>query len=374
MIVVLDTTETFGNPRLCGPNFDLLEKYLSRTRSQLILPQIVVEETVNHYREQVAERIASATRALRELGRTLGESEVYPPPSIDQSKAIEDYRRYLEKRIQELTGSVIGYGNVQLPNLVARSLGRQRPFDNNGQRGFRDAILWESLLKEVISRLQADESVALVTKNSKDFGMEPDLFPELQEDCRSRGSPDAQVWLFNGLQSFLDREVKPNLEKMEGIHREIAKGQFKSFSLGAFFATFIESLHRDIEEIFQWHPDLGRRIPFFVEEFHSQRLHELQPLPLSSSVTHVWRVNNERIAVGIEANYMGEIAFQMRTKDYIQDGNQVLIQYKDEPFHMGGLFHVSITAILDEASGAVESHEVNDVDVDLGTEGGLAAW
>jgi hypothetical protein len=374
MIVVLDTTETFSDLRLDGPNFRLLKAYLTRTRSRLAIPQIVVEETVNHYREQLAERIESASTALREIGRMLGKSSAYPPPSIEHTRAVEDFRRYLDMQIRELGGSVVGYSKVQLSDLIARSLGRHRPFDNNGQRGFRDAVLWESLLKEVIPSLGSNEAVALVTRNSKDFGKEPELFLELDEDCQGRGKPNVQVRLFNGLQSFVDKEVKPNLEKLDAIHQEIANGQFKAFSLDAFLAASTETLHRAIDDHVRWHPDLGRLIPYLSEEFHSQHLQRLAQLPDGARVTDVWRVDSERIAVGIEAVFQGSVMFQMRTKEYVQDGNHLLIQQKDEPFGIAGAFHLGITAILNEASGVLESHEVSDVKVDFGDETDHWPW
>jgi PIN domain-containing protein len=374
MIVVLDTTETFADLRLDGSNFRMLKAYISRTRSRLAIPQIVVEETINHFREQLSEQVEAASTALRSIDRMLGESGTYRSPSIDQARSVEDFRRYLDMQIQELGGSVIAYGKVLLPDLIARSLGRRRPFDSSGQRGFRDAVLWESILKEVIPGLRDTEPVALVTRNSKDFGKEPELFPELQEDCRSRSKPNVQVRLFNGLQSFVDKEVKPNLEKLEAIHREIVQGQFKTFSLDAFLAASTESLRRAIDEHVRWYPDLGKLIPYLSDEFHSQHLQNLEQLPLEANVTDVWRVDDQRIAIDIQAEFPGSVMFQMRTKEYVQDGNQLLIQHKDEPIGMGGSFHLRITAILYEASGAVESHEVDDVRVDFGSENEHGAW
>ena len=228
-------------------------------------------------------------------------------------------------------------------------------------------VLWESLLKEVVPTLQNDEPVVLVTRNSKDFGKEPELFPELQEDCGRQGNPNVQVRLFNGLQSFVDKEVKPNLEKLEAIQQKIGQGQFKTFSLDAFLAASAEALHRAIDEHVRWHPNLGDKIPYLSDEFHSQHLQSLEQLPDEASVTDVWRVDDQRIAIGIQATYRGEVMFQMRTKEFVQDGNQLLIQHKDEPFHIVGSFHMRITAILTEASGTVDSHEVDDVEVDFGS-------
>ena len=366
MIVVLDTTETFSDIRLDGPNCQLLKTYLTRTRSRLAIPQIVVEETINHFREQLAERIESASSSHRDIGRMLGESSAVVTLKINKTKAVEDFRTYLNLQIRGLGGAVIPYGKVEISDLVSRSLGRRRPFDTNGQRGFRDAVLWESVLKEVIPGLQDNEPVALVTRNSKDFGKEPELFSDLQQDFR----PDVHVRLFNGLQSFVDKEVKPNLEKLEAIHREIVQGQFKTFSLGVFLAGSIDSLHRAIDEYVRWYPDLGTLIPYLSEEFHSQHLQRLEPAPILAGVSEVWRVDSERIAVGIEAIFEGDVVFQMRTKEVVRNGNQLHIQHKDEPFHIVGSFDLKVTVILNEATGAVESHDVHDVRANFGSDDG----
>jgi hypothetical protein len=373
MIVVLDTTETFSDLRLNGSNFRLLKAYLTRTRSRLAIPQIVVEETVNHFREQLAKRIESAASALRDIGRMLGESNSYAMPSIDSAKAVEDFQRYLDVRIRELGGSVIGYDKVEITNLVSRSLKRRQPFDSSGQRGFRDALLWESVLTEVMPGLRENEWVVLVTRNSKDFGKEPELAAALQEDLRRLGRPEAQVRLFNGLQSFVDEEVKPHLEKLEAIHREIVQEHFKAFSLDTFLAASAEVLHRAIDDQVRWH-DLSELIPEFSEQFHSQHLLNLEQLPIEASVSDVWRVDNERIAVGIHATFRGTVMFQMRTKEFVPVGNQLLIQHKDEPFHIGGSFHLRITALLNEATGATESQEVDEVRVDFGSGIAERAW
>ena len=373
MIVVLDTTETFSDFRLEGPAFRLLEGYLARTRSELAIPEIVFEETVNHFREQLKIKVASAKSHLLDVDRMVGGKSGIVVPEVHEVEAVENFRKYLVFRIRELGGSVLPYRNVELSKIVSRSLERRQPFDMSGQRGFRDAVLWECVLREVILASKGNVSVALLTRNSKDFGIEPELAPQLRDDFRALGARSAEVRLFNGLQSFVDREVKVELEKLDAISCEVEGGHFKEFSLDAFLSNSTEWVHRAIDDHVRWR-DLGQRIPYLSGEFHSQHLQQIDQRPVKAGISGVWRVDDERIAVGVDATFRGQVMFQMRNEEFVPSGNQLLVLRREDPFRITGSFDLRITVILRESSGAVEAHEVDDVQVDFGSENEYRAW
>src|SRR5205823_4585162 len=66
MIVVIDTTELFKDPYLTGPDWILLQEFLRDGLTTLVVPQIVVQETLNHFPEQLA---AAANEVRRGLGK-----------------------------------------------------------------------------------------------------------------------------------------------------------------------------------------------------------------------------------------------------------------------------------------------------------------
>lgn len=51
MFVILDTTEFIDSPRADSNSFRVLQEYLRRTQSQLVVPEIVVREAINHVRD-----------------------------------------------------------------------------------------------------------------------------------------------------------------------------------------------------------------------------------------------------------------------------------------------------------------------------------
>ena len=107
MIVVLDTTETFSDHRLEGPSFSLLETYLRRTSSRLAVPSIVIEETVKHFRERLRQYVRDANWSLKGIQKLLASDNFESAVTIDESDAVNEYRRFLTARIKQLGGSVM---------------------------------------------------------------------------------------------------------------------------------------------------------------------------------------------------------------------------------------------------------------------------
>src|ERR1700693_139152 len=53
MFVILDTTEFFDSPRADSNSFRVLQEYVRRTQSHLVVPEVVVREVINHVRERL---------------------------------------------------------------------------------------------------------------------------------------------------------------------------------------------------------------------------------------------------------------------------------------------------------------------------------
>jgi PIN domain len=248
MIVVFDTTETFTDLRLEGPSFRLLAAYLYGTASSLAVPKIVFEETVNHFRERLAKHVRSATDNLREIAKLTGKEHRGTEPLLNQEEAVEQYREHLAAQIKQLKGTVIGLENVSVEELVQRSLQRRKPFDGEGRKGFRDAVLWETVLREVLAKSDEQPTVALLTRNSTDFGKDGALAEALRDDCNKVGKADECVKLFDGLQAFIETEVKPHLETLEAIREQVREGGYKEFDPVEFFTALLDSIRSGVRD------------------------------------------------------------------------------------------------------------------------------
>lgn len=90
MDVVLDTNAVRASG-LNGPALSSLREYLSRTKSSLLLPHVVVEELSSQRRMQIEEAIQEVAEGNNDLKRLVpGFSGKIP--EIDIVAAVADYR------------------------------------------------------------------------------------------------------------------------------------------------------------------------------------------------------------------------------------------------------------------------------------------
>ena len=123
-------------PLLKGPNFVLLRNYVARQSARLLVPSLVVRETVNHYRERLARHVRSVQSELRSVERLMTSDKGLPQFALNEEECVEEFRAYLEKRIKWLGGEVVAFDNVTVEALLSRALERRKPFDGEGKKAF----------------------------------------------------------------------------------------------------------------------------------------------------------------------------------------------------------------------------------------------
>lgn len=366
MIVVLDTTETFSDLRLDGPNFKLLRAYLHDTSSALAVPHIVFEETANHFRERLSRAVQACAANVREIEKlTAGSLPTTCKVGIDEETELQKFRSHLKAQLKNLKGEIIGCEAVDVKALVERSLQRRKPFDREGRKGFRDAVLWETVLREVIKKGSAGVQVALVTRNSNDFGKDEVLADDLREDCKAVGKPEECVRLFNGLKAFIDAEVKPHLEKLEAIHDQIQEGVYKDFDPAEFFSDFYEVIRGEVRERLR-RCDFDRVARSAVGDFRTPDLHSLDKACAGYEVVDVWSIEEGQVAVGIDYTVDGEIECLEQKEGLYPYGDEVFSEWYEEEYVGDATFKASMTVILNRETGEMEDFEVNDLEVTLG--------
>src|ERR1700722_5028276 len=97
MIVALDTFIIGQDFNLDGISFRLLFDNQHFGQHKVVAPEVVVQETVNHFRERLASEVGKAASAGREIAKMNGEKVA--SPKADQKKAVEIYERTLRHRV-----------------------------------------------------------------------------------------------------------------------------------------------------------------------------------------------------------------------------------------------------------------------------------
>ncbi|MBR9800853.1 DUF4935 domain-containing protein [bacterium] len=363
MIVVLDTTETYQDFRLNNANFELLRTYLYRTSSTLVVPRIVFEETINHYRNELKKAASECKRGIKKIQKMTDGS--IRPVNIDLEETVQEYRTYLEEQVCQLRGEIVDYNGIDVSSIVARALARRKPFDSNGQKGFRDAVLWESVLSLLCRENENSTDIALISHNSSDFGSDEVLASDLMHDCEAAGKSSDCVRLFHGLASFITKEVKPHLEKLESIRSQIENEQYEVFDLTDFFIDIFDIIRDAVSDMVRT-CDFDSLTHNIFGDFREPELHELDNQFSSSSIFDVWSLQDNRIAASIEYAVPGKIKCLEIDEEPYFAGDKLFREHTENEFIGDATFTIYMTTILEIDTREVVDFEVDELTIDLG--------
>jgi hypothetical protein len=114
--------------------------------------------------------------------------------SVLRSGRFFDYDTELRARLNELGAVIIPVPSVSHQVVLTRALENRRPFDADGRDGYRDVLVWHSLLD--VAEL-GHEAIVFVTNNTSDFctGKKPPaLLPALADEL-GEASPETKALL-----------------------------------------------------------------------------------------------------------------------------------------------------------------------------------
>ena len=229
MIVVLDANVIVADFRLNAPSSRLLIENLTQTGHKLAVPELVIQEVVNKFSEKVAADVCRLLKLSQSLSRKLGEPVAAGVLPIQVPQHAAAYEEFLRNKLQEHGAMVPDFPNVSHESVVRRALDRRKPFSPDGRRGYRDALIWES-----IRRLAKSEGgkVAFITMNEADFaGENKELHNDLRADLATDELAEDSVTLFLRTDDFLDRHVIPGLPPAEQTIAKLQKAGPQGFDL-----------------------------------------------------------------------------------------------------------------------------------------------
>lgn len=229
--IVIDTNVIFKNWYLDGPGMAVIASLIASGQCKLIVPEVVLLEIQNLYKERMAELISSIRQAN---GLMKSKEHIIKLPDI---KAVCDaYNSILDKRLSVLKAVRLPYADVPQTAIVSRALSRKRPF-HGSDKGFRDALIWESILKNC----KPINPTFFITANHKDFCSEThneQLHADLIADLKAKGYPEDCVRVYPDIKKLVDGELLKLLKTVKATERavkELEKGRYKTFSIEEWF-------------------------------------------------------------------------------------------------------------------------------------------
>jgi hypothetical protein len=238
MDLLLDSTVFYDDPNLSSENWALIEEYVKRTGSRVLVPAVVRDEIRAKFFERLKGAqgdMESARHSIERLTRVQ-----FKTPSIDVAAETMKYLLRLDSRLKRVNGRTLAYPSAAHPELVERELNDLRPFQPKGT-GYRDALIWYSLL-EYLKKEPRD--CILVTKNTNDFSAQKDevklIHGDLASDLKAAGVATS-LEIRRNLDEFISDFVKPVLQKLGELKLELEKGKpvdLKQYLEGNFNSVF----------------------------------------------------------------------------------------------------------------------------------------
>jgi predicted nucleic acid-binding protein len=213
--ILLDTNILVANFRPSNAFKRLLEGSRSR-QIDLIVPELVLREAAQKHREMLTERVLALDKAgakLRQLG--IAEAPSWHP---DPEAVSAGHHAQLRKVLKDAGARLVDLPSVGHEEVVARVLARRKPFKADDS-GYRDALIWETVLEEA-----TDGPITLCSGNTRDFGSttesgEYELADDLVEDLAARGLASDSVLLETSLADYVERHIDAEAVALEEVRR-----------------------------------------------------------------------------------------------------------------------------------------------------------
>lgn len=217
MQVLLDTAVLLEDLSLRSATLGVLISARERLSLDVVVSAVSLDEASQHRIRDIRSAFASACDSVDALTRLSGLPKVATPvPSTDVESAIASVRPRLLARLTELKVTVLPYPAVSHEQIVARIGDRRIPFRKD-ERGYRDYLIWRSLLE----RIASPNTIAVITPNWRDFAsgedLAKDLTVELPSGCAAHWYPTVNA--------FNEAEVLPRLSRVTELETRLTKDE-----------------------------------------------------------------------------------------------------------------------------------------------------
>ena len=240
----------------------------------LLVPELVIREAVRVYRRQLKAAQRDLHRALRQRRQLqAGAPDAVLErvnTTVDVAAAAAEYDSRLRQVLGRARARVLPLPGIDHERLVEDALQGRKPFDHEGHKGYRDALIWHSVLEAAPSFSR----VILVSANHTDFAessSDPEqLAPELVDDVsalRRGGAPALDVSLRKDLASVIAHEFPAQHSVVMQLRERLRTDR-------AFFGTVYDQLN-DVNNQLSANVDLEPDIDITWEDLDLDFINDL---------------------------------------------------------------------------------------------------
>jgi hypothetical protein len=224
MDIILDSNVFRADFTLRSKDIDILLDYLKKTKSYIVLPQIIIDEVKHLYSEELLNRVSVLQNSIKNLSITLVDEFKFKSPEIDISLELKRYELFLQKRLIISKNRIIPYKDAFLKEAVYREINRIKPARKDGQ-GFRDILIWLTAVEYCETRGRHKQLI-FISNNTADFASDDKntLHEKLNNECLSR---NIKIQYYSSLRKFIEEHsVKINFISKDWIKEKIRNDDF----------------------------------------------------------------------------------------------------------------------------------------------------
>lgn len=240
MDIILDSSILYSNWFLDTNNFKSIFSYLRFTNSKLLLPEIVIDETIGNYKKEI-EIIVAKQKKTNSLIEKL---RLKPEPELDIEKNIKNYKDFLYKTLpKELPVGIVPYEPEHYKSVIRRAIDRKKPCCPNGEQ-IRDAGIWLS----VISFCKKNKNPIVFIADDKAFynAETNQLHDELAQEVKNE---NIKLTYYRNIDNFMHSEFFPEKDlDINWIQERFPEPEIVSFVKN-------ELLPKYEDKIFEWLED-----------------------------------------------------------------------------------------------------------------------
>lgn len=203
----------------------------------LIVPDVVLREVVRVYERTFRahkRKLEAELGGFRRMGLLDAGDGLRLPADVTEARTT--YEADVRRILGDANAEVHPLPTASHDVILRRSLDERKPMAR-GERGYRDTLLWETVLEVA----RHAHRVVLLTKNTQDFADEARLAAHLRDDLVREGYDDDRVSLFLSVAEFLETCLTPPVNSLQ---REIAAlivdYPDMLFTLAEHFASYLE--------------------------------------------------------------------------------------------------------------------------------------
>ncbi|WP_419811389.1 PIN domain-containing protein [Bacterioplanoides sp.] len=202
-----------------------------------VIPYVAFQEAKAHFKRRAEELFNNVgpegTRSkgnIERLERLLNR-KINPKKEINIDAACEKWSKFISQTLEEFNGRVlpsIESSPQTFDMIIERSINRIRPF-SNGDRGFRDTIIWLSTLQ--LSKPL--DYVSFITKNVNDFFDKDcnEIHSDIKNDIEKSIGKEKTVLIHKSIDEFISKIDSDKEASSTAIKKALISNSLSKFCL-----------------------------------------------------------------------------------------------------------------------------------------------